>query len=458
MGMLLPGIAAAASFDATHLSLAWGIPFLAMLLSIALGPMLAPHFWHAHYGKVSIGLAALFAVPFAFAYGGGTAVAQVVHALVAEYMPFVVLLGTLYCVAGGIHVRAEYPPSPMLNVSLLAVGTVLASIIGTTGAAMLMIRPIIRANAMREHRVHVIVFFICLVANAGGALTPLGDPPLFVGFLRGVDFFWTAQTMAGPTLVLVLVLLTLFWVIDRFVFGSRPLTPSSMEPVPSIVIQGALNVPLLAGAVGAVLMSGVWKTGIEFDFAGTPVPLQDLVRDAVLIGICILSLRTTPAQVRDANGFTWGPIVEVVKLFVGIFITIIPVIAILRAGAEGNLGALVRLVEPGANGSPDALYFWLTGLLSAFLDNVPTYLVFFNLAGGDAHTLMTEQARTLLAISAGAVFMGALTYIGNAPNLMVKAIAEEAGVAMPGFFGYMAWSLAILLPAFALVTWLYFPL
>ena len=457
LAAVLPGLAVAADLDGAHLSLFWGVPFLAMLLSIALGPMCAPHFWHAHYGKVSLALAALFVLPFGLVYGGGTAFAQVVHALVAEYIPFVVLLGTLYCVAGGIHVRAEYPPSAMLNVSLLAVGTLLASIIGTTGAAMVMIRPIIRANAMREHRVHVIVFFICLVANAGGAFTPLGDPPLFVGFLRGVDFFWTAQTMAGPTLVVVLLLLIVFWVLDRFVFGNRGEAASTMEPVPSIVLQGARNVPLLAGAVGAVLMSGVWKTGVQFDIAGTALPLQDLVRDLLLIGIAAVSLRTTPALVREANGFGWGPILEVVKLFIGIFITIIPVIAILRAGPDGELRALVRLVEPGASGSPDALYFWLTGMLSAFLDNVPTYLVFFNLAGGDAHTLMTQQARTLLAISAGAVFMGALTYIGNAPNLMVKAIAEEMGIVMPGFFGYMAWTLAILMPPFALVTWIYFP-
>ncbi len=454
--LLAPLSAQAAALDGADLSLLWAVPFVAMLLSIALGPILAAHWWHEHFGWVSLGLAALFVIPCALFFGGGAAWAEVVHAVVSEYIPFIVLLGTLYCVAGGIHVRADYAPSPSLNVSLLAVGSVLASLIGTTGAAMLMIRPVIRANAAREHKVHVIVFFICLVANAGGALTPLGDPPLFVGFLRGVDFFWTAQNMAGPTLVLIILMLLMFWVLDSFVYGHAESTYSGMEPVPSIILQGARNIPLLAAAVGAVLMSGVWKTGIEFDLWGTPLPLQNLVRDLILVCISIYSLRTTPALIRESNGFTWGPILEVVKLFIGIFITIIPVIAILKAGSEGHLRALVHLVEPGPNGSPDAIYFWLTGLLSAFLDNVPTYLVFFNLAGGDAQTLMHDHARTLMAISSGAVFMGALTYIGNAPNLMVKAIAEEMDIKMPGFFGYLGWTTLILTPNFALITWFYF--
>jgi Na+/H+ antiporter NhaD/arsenite permease-like protein len=454
--MTLSGVASAADIDGSQLSLVWCLPFLAMLLAIALGPLIAPRAWHAHDGKVSIGLAALFLIPFAVRYGAGIAVGQLVHALVAEYIPFVVLLATLYCVSGGIHLRVDYRPSPALNVSLLATGTLMASLIGTTGAAMLMIRPVLRANAMRAHRAHVIVFFICLVANAGGALTPLGDPPLFVGFLRGVDFFWTAQTLAAPTLLLIFMLLAAFWVLDRFVFDEQHAPPPGAGEGPGLMIRSGVNLPLLAAAVGAVLMSGVWRSGVAFDIAGTPLPLENLVRDLLLATIAFISMRVTPVATRRANGYTWGPILEVARLFVGIFITIIPVIAILRAGNAGELRALVQLVEPGANGSPDATYFWLTGMLSAFLDNVPTYLVFFNLAGGDAGTLMSEHARTLLAISAGAVFMGALTYIGNAPNLMVRAIAQEAGVPMPGFFGYMAWSFAILLPALGMVTVLFF--
>jgi Na+/H+ antiporter NhaD/arsenite permease-like protein len=300
----------------------------------------------------------------------------------------------------------------------------------------------------------VVVFFIFLVANIGGALTPLGDPPLFLGFLKGVRFFWTMEAMFPPTLLVSMLLLALFYVIDRYFYVKEGVT---RDPTPdtSIRVEGGVNIFLLAGVVGAVLMSGSWKPDYAFSVAGIEVLPQNLLRDAILLGLAGLSLLLTRRETRSGNGFSWEPMLEVGKLFAGIFVTIVPVIAILRAGPDGSLREIIALAT-GPDGAPrDEMYFWLTGMLSGFLDNAPTYLVFFNMAGGDAAALMGPLASTLLAISMGAVYMGALTYIGNAPNFMVKAIAEQSGVRMPSFFGYMAWSVPILLPVFALVTWLW---
>jgi Na+/H+ antiporter NhaD/arsenite permease-like protein len=342
----------------------------------------------------------------------------------------------------------------------LAIGTLLASIMGTTGAAMLLIRPLIRANDNRRHKAHVVIFFIFLVGNIGGSLTPLGDPPLFLGFLKGVDFFWTTKSMLLPMLMASAILLAVFYALDYHYFHHRlEERPALLDPTPDsrrLAIEGTLNLLLLAAIVACVLMSGLWKPGIALDVFGTPLELQNLLRDASLLAIAWISWRYTRVQIRVDNEFNWAPILEVAKLFAGIFITIIPAIAMLRAGQQGALGSLVGLVT-GAEGQPNnTMYFWLTGGLSSFLDNAPTYLVFFNLAGGDPKVLMTSLSGTLLAISAGSVFMGANTYIGNAPNFMIKAIAEERGIRMPSFFGYMVWSGCILLPLFALMTFVFF--
>jgi Na+/H+ antiporter NhaD/arsenite permease-like protein len=322
---------------------------------------------------------------------------------------------------------------------------------------MLLIRPLIRANDNRRHRAHVIVFFIFIVSNVGGSLTPLGDPPLFLGFLKGVDFFWTMRHIFSETLFMVLALLALFYAIDRWYYH-RHGEIQSPDPTPDtrgFGFEGAANFWLLAVIVGLVLVSGVWQPGVSFTVAGTEVGLPGLVRDLGLIMVTFASLRVTADSVHEANQFSWAPMQEVAKLFAGIFLTIIPVIAMLRAGGDGPFGPIIAAVTR-PDGSPDAaMYFWATGALSSFLDNAPTYLVFFNTAGGDPQVLMTTLAPTLAAISAGAVFMGANTYIGNAPNLMVKAIAEERGVKMPSFFGYMAWSVGILVPLFAVVTFIW---
>nr|WP_294864280.1 sodium:proton antiporter [uncultured Pseudogulbenkiania sp.] len=453
---LLPALAQAAELDGASLSLLWALPFCGILVSIALFPIFAPGLWHHHFGKITALWSVLFLLPFTLAFGPGSMASLVVHALLTEYLPFIVLLLALYTVSGGILLWGNLHGSPRLNTALLAVGTLLASVMGTTGAAMLLIRPLLKANDNRRHNVHVVVFFIFLVANVGGGLTPLGDPPLFLGFLKGVDFFWTVRFMALPVLAAALALLAVFYLVDSYYYRKEGVLPRDPSPDSPLKLYGQFNFLLIAGVVGAVLLSGLWKPGLSIDVLGTPLELQNAVRDLILLLIALLSLALTPRQVRAGNDFNWAPMLEVGKLFAGIFITIVPAIAILRAGSDGHLAALVALVS-GEDGMPvNAMYFWLTGLLSSFLDNAPTYLVFFNLAAGDAQLLMKELPQTLLAISMGAVFMGAMTYIGNAPNFMVKAIAEQRGVAMPGFFGFLLWSGVILLPLFAGLTWLFF--
>lgn len=457
--LCVPLSASAASLDGASLSLLWGIPFVLILLSIATGPLLFSHTWHHHFGKITAGWTVLFLVPFIAVFGFGEALHTVAHALVAEYIPFILLLLALYTISGGILVWGNLHGSPRLNTTILAIGTVLASIMGTTGAAMLLIRPLLKANDNRKHRVHVVVFFIFLVANIGGGLTPLGDPPLFLGFLKGVDFGWTVQHMFAPVLLSSVILLIAFYFLDRYFFSKEDeILAKDPSPDSPLKIFGKWNFLLLAGVVGAVLMSGLWKPDHPgIDVLGTPYLLPNLTRDIILIVLTVISLKITPQQVRAGNEFNWDPILEVGKLFLGIFITISPVIAILQAGENGAFAGLIALVHDSAGNPVNAMYFWMTGLLSAFLDNAPTYLVFFNMAGGDAASLMSGPLfHTLLAISMGSVFMGALSYIGNAPNFMVKAIAEQRKVPMPSFFGYMVWSFGILVPLFVLHTLIFF--
>ncbi len=457
LAVLWPGSAFAATFDGSQLSVAWAIPFAGILLSIALCPLLMPAAWHHHFGKISAAWALSFFVPFAVIYGAGVASSSLVHALLAEYIPFIILLTALYTVAGGIYIRGNLHGSPALNTGILAIGAVLASFMGTTGASMLLIRPLIRANDNRLHGAHIVVFFIFIVSNAGGSLTPLGDPPLFLGFLKGVDFFWTVRHIFPETLFLVGTLLVIFFCLDTWFYRREGVLP--VDPTPDtkrLGFNGAVNFWLLGVVMALVLMSGAWKSSIVFNLAGTDVGLPGILRDTGLVLVTLISLKLTPLKVHADNQFSWGPMLEVAKLFAGIFLTIIPVIAMLRAGLQGPFSGVVAAVT-GANGQPDpVMYFWASGLLSSFLDNAPTYLVFFNIAGGDPKVLMTTMATTLAAISAGSVFMGANTYIGNAPNMMVKAIAEDRGVKMPSFFGYMLWSGGVLLPLFAIMTYIWF--
>lgn len=634
-----PGLLAAGGhgLDGTQLGVWMAIPFAGILLSIAICPLVAPHWWHHHFGKVSAFWAVLGALFLLMGSGWdfGNVLYEVMHIVFLDYVPFIILLLGLFTIAGGIRIKGQLRGSPKLNTLLLLIGTVLASFMGTTGAAMLMIRPMIKANAWRKRKVHLIVFFIFLVCNIGGALTPLGDPPLFLGFLRGVDFTWTFNLL--PTMLLISIpLLTIFFIMDTILLKKEEHQTPPVEPGAGegekFGIEGGINFLLLGGLIAVILVSSIMakpggafydqqkaddfttaltaadtmtngtldSTGKKVEVVGlkqaalafgtvaedgtdktrdaagaiaayekalanlsaamTPVhhaddaaeahgddhahddhkhptstlnnvtaedvtkrggkpewagplsnrltalqnasslsddektalqrmlvldfqlasihtngiraakihdstkampigngvylPYANLLRDLVILLLAFISWKVTRRESRTMNGFTWFPILEVAKLFAGIFICIIPALKILSSGVTGSLGGVVDAVTDPSGQPINEMYFWLTGILSSFLDNAPTYLVFFNTAGGDAQSLMGPGFMTLLAISEGAVFMGANTYIGNAPNFMVKAIAEESDIKMPSFFGYMVWSLIFLIPLFALLTWL----
>jgi Na+/H+ antiporter NhaD/arsenite permease-like protein len=406
---LLPQHAwAGAGLDGAAMSWPYALPFAGLLLSIALGPLLFPKFWHHHYGKIAAGWALLAIGALLWPAGGMATLAALVHAMLAEYLGFIVLLFSLYVVAGGILVTGDIKATPAANTGILALGTLLASVVGTTGAAMILVRPLIRANRSRRHNAHVVIFFIILVANVGGALSPLGDPPLFVGFLHGVDFFWTTRTIWLQTAIVAGLLLAIFATVDAWRFRSEA-RPRATGPGEPVRIRGLVNLVLIALIVVSLLASATWKPGVAFDVLGTRMELEDLLRNLALLVIAALSVWLTPDEHRQANGFTWEPIREVA-------------------------------------------YFWFTGLMSAFLDNAPTYLLFFQLAGGDPQVLMHALSGTLASISMGAVYMGALTYIGNAPNFMVSSIASENGIEMPSFFGYFLRAGAVLIPLFLLLT------
>lgn len=446
------------------------IPFVGMLLSIAIFPLAKPEWWERRQLQVAIFWSLIFLVPFSIVYGMGETAYQLMETVILDYVPFIVLLFGLFVVSGGIHISGSIAGTTKNNVILLAIGTLLASWIGTTGAAMLLIRPVLRANHWRKHKTHIVVFFIFLVANIGGCLTPLGDPPLFLGYLRGVPFFWTLLHIWPLLLINSIVLLVVFALVDRH-FIKRESTEAlallelereADDRVP-IRIEGARNLIFLGIIIIAVILNGVIpQTEFFLDDAGNVfgidihehvhLGLNYFLQIALILLASALSMSTTKKEIREANDFEWGPIAEVAKLFIGIFITMIPALALLRAN-----GAALGIDSP-------LKFFWITGALSSFLDNSPTYVVFLTTAGAlgasGAGTVLTTvgavSEHILLAISAGAVFMGAITYIGNAPNFMVKSMAERGNVKMPSFFGYMGWSLAILVPLFLLDSVLFF--
>lgn len=456
--VLLAGNAAAAAEAAPGAGVlwpGWAAPFVGLLLSIALLPVLATPFWHAHYGKVAAFWAGIFLLPFAAAEGAVAALHLALEALLVEYVPFIVLLGALYTVAGGVRLTGTLRGTPAVNLALLAGGTLAASVTGTTGAAMLLVRPLIRANRRRRHNQHVFLFFIILVANIGGSLSPLGDPPLFLGFLAGVPFGWPARNLLAPMAFTSAILLLLFFVIDSYLHRRAPAgDPATLGELEKLGVQGKVNLPLLLAILVITMARDALPEMPGVALLGVHLSAQELIATALLVVVSALSLRLTRPAVRRANEFTWAAMVEVALLFAALFVTIAPVLALLRAGAAGPAAALVALLNPGGMPDPHA-YFWTTGLLSAVLDNAPTYLIFFNLAGGDAAELVGRLNATLIGISAGAVFFGALTYLGNAPNFMVRSIAEQAGIRMPSFLAYSFWACLCLLPIFAAVGWLF---
>jgi Na+/H+ antiporter NhaD/arsenite permease-like protein len=435
----------------------WAIPFIGLLLSIAILPMAAPRLWHRHHGTVAVAWAALLLVPMVVAFGWQHALDLSAHAVIHEYLPFVALLGSLYAIGGGIRLTRTLSGLPTSNTALLGVGALLASVIGTTGAAMVLIRPLLRANAWRREQMHAVIFFIFLVGNIGGSLTPIGDPPLFLGYLRGIGFFWTTQHMALPMLFTTVLLLAVFWFLDRWFLARETAVPMRLqhEPAESLV-EGWRNVVLMAAVVAVVIASGSIRTGIDVPLGPTQASLEEVLRVLALCLLGLASLWLTPHRVRLVNEFEWGPMREVALLFFGLFLTIAPVLTMLQAGSDGPFAPALALLSDESGRPREVAYFWITGLLSSVLDNAPTYLVFFQAAGGDPAQLQGRFEKVLVAISAGSVFMGALTYIGNAPNFMVRSIAERHGIRMPSFFGYLVWSGVFLLPLFALVSLIWF--
>ncbi|MSP78292.1 MAG: sodium:proton antiporter [Dehalococcoidia bacterium] len=457
----------------------WSAPFVLLLLSLAIVPLVAPNFWRPNRNKAIV--AALFGLPVAVLIA--LLNVDTLANTILDYAAFIALLGALFTISGGIHLSGSFKPGPKVNTTFLLVGALLANFIGTTGASALLIRPLIATNRSRTRKAHIVIFFIFIVSNCAGLLTPIGDSPLFLGFLQGVPFIWTFR-LWPQWLLAVGALLVAFYIVDSwFARKDRPTVPviatapppydptrvipsrlveapvSSSRRLlrPLLHIDGAHNFLFLALTVGLIIFCGYVVYPIRSsELLGEPmgVVLSKLVQLLGMAAIAFTAYRVTRSETREQNHFTFGPIVEVAVLFAGIFAAMIPVLLILE-----TKGASLGVSHPWQ-------FFWLAGGLSSFLDNAPTYLAFTSLAKGVLHmagdqglaglALDPTGARYLAAIATGAVFMGANTYIGNGPNFMVKAIAEESGIKMPGFFGYMLWSLCILIPLFFVVTAIFF--
>lgn len=439
------------------------IPFAGLLLSIAVMPLIKGEWWESHQPLVVGFWILLMLVPFAFVYGPHKAAETVLECTVNDYLTFIVLLFGLFCVSGNITMEGDFAGSPRINVGLLALGTFLASCIGTTGASMLMVRPVIKMNSWRKRKSHIMVFFIFMVSNMGGCLTPIGDPPLLMGFMRGVPFFWSMHLF--PVLIFnMAILLFVFYHLDKWAYRkdiARGRKPDISKPGTEFSIDGLHNIVFLVMIVAAVILSGVLPGMSAFQdavgnvrgihiFGEVTLTFPAMIEIVLILLAAWLSFKTTKSEIRRRNHFTWGAIKEVAVLFIGIFITMQPALMLLKA-----VGPELGVTEPFQ-------MFWATGTLSSFLDNTPTYLVFLTTAGtlgftqGIATSLGTVPQKVLSAVSCGAVFMGANTYIGNAPNFMVKSISDENGVNMPSFFGYMLWSLVFLVPVFVIDTLVFF--
>jgi Na+/H+ antiporter NhaD/arsenite permease-like protein len=439
------------------------IPFAGLLLCIAVLPLVKAEWWEKNRPWAVIAWSLLFIIPFAVKYGAGEAAETVLECIIDDYLTFIILLFGLFCVSGNINLEGDFVGSPRLNTALLAIGTLLSSCIGTTGASMLLVRPIIKMNSWRKKKSHIMVFFIFLISNMGGCLTPIGDPPLLMGFMRGVPFTWSLNLL--PILLFnMVIMLFVFYHIDQRAYRqdiAQGMRPDISKPDTSFKISGLHNVIFMVMIVAAVVLSGVLPgmpmfqdaagnvRGIHI-FGEVTLTYPALIEVAIILLAALLSFKTTNVKIRVKNHFTWGAIEEVAVLFVGIFITMQPALMILK-----SKGSELGLTKPFE-------MFWATGALSSFLDNTPTYLVFLTTAGtlgatsGIVTTVGTISVRLLTAISCGAVFMGANTYIGNAPNFMVKSISDENGIKMPSFFGYILESLKYLIPLFLIDTLVFF--
>ncbi|MSR41012.1 MAG: sodium:proton antiporter [Phycisphaerales bacterium] len=438
--------------DHAELSDTWifgAAPFVLLLLAIAVLPLLrsTAHWWESNPHRYAVSMtAALLAVLYGICNDGiSVAAVRLEHAVLLEYIPFIVLLLSLFVVAGSIRIQTPLRGTPLHNALILAIGTLIASFFGTTGAAMILIRPLLASNAHRTQRAHTIVFFIFLVCNCGGTLLPIGDPPLFMGYLKGVPFFWTLS-LWKEWMVVSLIVLAVYFALDFFL-SRKEIAPSNTQTAPTpFRIEGSSNFLLLLGILAAVILVDPSR-----DIPGTTFRPFLYMRELLMLAILGVSLRCTHKSVRDANQFSWSAIVEVAAIFIGVFVSMQVPLEVLRWS-----GPTLGLTHASH-------FFWTTGFLSSMLDNAPTYLVFLEVAKtipADAtHTMvpLTEgfvREDLLTAVSLGAVFMGALTYIGNGPNFMVRSIAEASGTRMPSFFSYAFWACVVLIPAFLCASFL----
>jgi Na+/H+ antiporter NhaD/arsenite permease-like protein len=422
-------------------SLLDALPYSALMLSLAVCPLLLPKLWHMFEKPALAAIGVWTLVVMVNAEGVRQASHSFSHMLLHEYIAFLALIFALFVVAGGIHVQFNVADSLKNNILILLGGAILANFIGTTGASMVLIRPFLKLNHNRPYKTHLGVFFIFIVANIGGSLTPLGDPPLFMGYLAGVDFSWTLQRGWLPFIIVITFCLFIFAYIDRL----KNKHAISQRHDVSISLEGRINFILMAAIVVITLLAPKLSSEAVITIMDVGVSWQDIIRDFGYLAIGSLSLWLTPSHIRHQQHFNFEPFKEVARVFLVIFLSLIPISAMLKRGINGPFHSLFSFAHE--NGMPiDTKYFWLSGSLSALLDNAPTYLLFFKMAGGDAGILMNQLPSTLLAISLGSVYMGAMSYIGNAPNFMVRSIAKQSGVEMPSFIGYMVWSCVVLLP------------
>lgn len=415
------------------------IPFVLILLAIAFLPILAEHWWHKNLNKLIVSLVLGIPVAIYLIYIGR--LKDLEHQLILDYIPFVSLLAALFYISGGIVLRGDIPAKPINNVIFLAVGSVLASFIGTTGASMLLIRPLLKSNSERKHVAHTVIFFIFLVSNIGGLLTPLGDPPLFLGYLRGVPFTWTFR-LVFEWIFTVGILLIIYYIWDFLAYKkeTKKDIQKDLTEIQPLKLKGGINFLWLLGVI--LIVAFINENYEPFKTLIHENEFYKLIQVPLFFILILLSKFTTPEKYRKENDFNLYPIIEVATLFIGIFITMVPALILLKLHG-GELG-LDTPME----------FFYATGFFSSFLDNAPTYLVFFTTGQGTMSVSDFIQSKSLIlaAISLGAVFMGAMTYIGNAPNFMVRSIAEQFGIKMPTFGGYMVYSILILQPVFFLMA------
>lgn len=418
------------------------LPFAGVLLSIAFLPLVLKKRWHSleNYILLFWSIGGALAI---FLTLKGSGITAILHMVVQEYIPFISLITALYVISSGIVVRTHLHATPWVNVGVLLLGSVLANFIGTMGASMVLIRPYLHVNRQRKYFAHGVIFFIFCVCNIGGILSSIADPPLFLGFLKGVSFWWPFKMLWPVWTQVISILLLIFWVIDRY-FYKKEGHVFHPEVSSKITIRGRINFLILLLVVLVLVASSAWMQGPCITCNGVKILISNIVRDACLIGIATVAYILMPKTIRYEQ-LDWAPVREVCKVFFVIFFTMIPLHDMLHQGTDGPFSGILSKINQS---DPAVNYFWLSGLFSAVLDNAPTYLLFFDLAGGNAKFLMNEGAQILSAISLGCVFMGAITYIGNAPNFMIKSIARNYKIRMPSFFGYMVWSCTILLPIF----------